>query len=163
MSVGTPMYMSPEQVNAESLDGRSDIYSLGVVLYEMLTGKLPYTGDDTMSVVMQHLKAPVPTLPGALREYQPVVDKMMAKDKKKRLRSKDQLNEILKPLLNLKTVPGTKSNVTKTNVKKPVKKETAAKTPVTEVTRSVRTPRTPGTPQPGSLPSQPPSSRRTGL
>jgi len=155
MSVGTPMYMSPEQVNAESLDGRSDIYSLGVVLYEMLTGKLPYTGDDTMSVVMQHLKAPVPLLPGALREYQPVIDRMMAKEKKKRLRSKDQLNDILKPLLNLKTVPGTK-----TNVKKPLKKETAAKTPVTEVTRSVRTPRTPGTPQPARTVQAPPKPGR---
>ncbi len=162
MSVGTPQYMSPEQCNAETLDGRSDIYSLGVVLYEMLTGKPPYTGNDTMSVVMKHLKAPVPVLPAALREYQPAIDKMMAKEKKKRLRSKNQLNEIFKQFLNLKTMPRTKTadagGGKKKNVKKPVKKKAVSKTPVTEVTRRVRTPRTPGTPHPARTIQAPPKS-----
>lgn len=169
MSVGTPQYMSPEQCNAEMLDGRSDIYSLGVVLYEMLTGKPPYTGDDTMSVVMKHLKAPVPSLPAALREYQPVIDKMMAKEKKKRLRSKDQLNDLFKPFLNFTASPGTKtsdipgpgekkSSKKKSVKNKKVKKKTVVKTPATEVTRRVHTPRTPGTPQPARTVQAPPKS-----
>lgn len=165
MSVGTPQYMSPEQCNAEVLDGRSDIYSLGVVLFEMLTGKPAYTGDDTMSVIMKHLKAPVPSLPAALREYQPVIDKMMAKEKKKRLRSKDQLTELFKELLNLKTIPGTKTidaagggGSKKKSVKKPAKKEVVSNTPLTEVTRRIRTPQTPVTPQPARTVRTPPKS-----
>lgn len=103
MAIGTPQYMSPEQCNADKLDGRTDIYSLGIVFYEMLTGKLPYDADDTLGIVMKQLKAPVPKLPAALKQFQALLDRMMAKEKKKRLRSRTRLNEIIKNLLNLST------------------------------------------------------------
>lgn len=80
MTVGTPHYMSPEQVQGQPLDGRSDLYSLGVVLYQLLTGQLPYRGTDGWNVGMQHISAPRPTLPPDLQRFQPLVDALMAKD-----------------------------------------------------------------------------------
>jgi serine/threonine-protein kinase PpkA len=131
MSIGTPQYMSPEQCNAQKLDGRSDIYSLGVVLYEMLTGKLPYTAKDTLGVVMQHLRDPVPKLPRDLKKYQLIIDKMMAKNKRSRVRSREGLNQIIKKLLNLET----KTRKTK-DVKKPRQKMVDSRTQLTVLTQS---------------------------
>lgn len=78
-TVGTPYYMSPEQLQARPLDGRSDLYSLGVVLYQLLTGRLPYRGTDDLPVGMQHVHAPVPRLPEGLGRYQVLIDTLMAK------------------------------------------------------------------------------------
>lgn len=76
---GTPHYMSPEQGHGQVLDARSDLYSLGVLLYEMLTGRKPYTADNPMTVLYMHRNAPLPQLPEALASLQPVVLKLMAK------------------------------------------------------------------------------------
>lgn len=76
---GTPYYMSPEQGHGEPLDERSDIYSLGVMFYEMLTGEKPYDGKTAMEVIMKHAREPVPRLPDDLARYQPAIDGMMAK------------------------------------------------------------------------------------
>jgi serine/threonine protein kinase len=62
-SVGTPHYMSPEQLRGEKLDGRSDLYSLGVVLWQLVTGDLPYSGSDSWAIGTQHLGAEIPRLP----------------------------------------------------------------------------------------------------
>jgi serine/threonine-protein kinase len=60
--IGTPGYMSPEQANGDELDGRSDIYSLGIIIFEMLTGKLPYTANTPIGLIMQHITQPIPNI-----------------------------------------------------------------------------------------------------
>jgi serine/threonine protein kinase len=77
---GTPHYMSPEQGHGHPTDGRSDLYSLGVVLFEMLTGRKPYDADNPMAIIYQHAKAPVPRLAPELQPLQPLVDRLLAKD-----------------------------------------------------------------------------------
>ena len=83
-SVGTPQYMSPEQLRGDKLDGRSDFYSLGVVLYQLLTGALPYSGSDGWAIGMQHIGAEIPRLPPSLARLQPLIDALMAKSPKDR-------------------------------------------------------------------------------
>ncbi|MCX7041270.1 MAG: protein kinase [Gammaproteobacteria bacterium] len=79
-SIGTPQYMSPEQLRGEKIDGRSDLYSLGVVLYQLLTGELPYKGTDGWAIGVQHISGDIPRLPPALSRLQPLIDALMAKD-----------------------------------------------------------------------------------
>lgn len=94
MSVGTPRYMSPEQARAKPLDGRSDLYSLGIVAYQCLVGRTPFDGDDAFAILMDHIRAPVPR--PALRsddewELFAVIERMLAKDPDDRFASADEL------------------------------------------------------------------------
>jgi len=79
MQIGSPHYMSPEQIEGEVGDGRADLYSLGTVLFEMLTGRPPFDAEDPFAVIAKHLSEPVPKLPEALSLYQPLIDKTLAK------------------------------------------------------------------------------------
>ncbi len=88
---GSPYYMSPEQAQGLDLDVRSDLYSLGVIFYEMLTGARPYPGVTAIEVLQQHVSAPVPELPPELVEYQPLLEGMMAKSPADRFASADAL------------------------------------------------------------------------
>ncbi|NWE24459.1 serine/threonine-protein kinase [Pseudomonas gingeri] len=79
-AVGTPSYMSPEQARGQDIDGRADLYALGVVLYEILVGKLPYTGTDALSTALAHLTEPLPELPIQHGRYQEILRRLLAKD-----------------------------------------------------------------------------------
>jgi hypothetical protein len=88
---GTPYYMSPEQGHAGNVDERGDIYSLGIILFEMLSGRKPFDGETAMSVIIQHRNAPVPRLPADVARFQPCIDKMMAKQPEQRFQSVAEL------------------------------------------------------------------------
>ena len=94
MSIGTPHYMSPEQARAQPLDGRSDIYSLGVVAYQCLTGRVPFDGKDSLSIVYKHVTESIPT--PLLQDHDQwalfeLVQKMMAKSPEERFQTADDL------------------------------------------------------------------------
>jgi len=78
-TAGTPAYMSPEQARGEVTDGRTDIYSLGIVLYEMLTGNVPFDGETTMSILLKHISEPPAPIPGLSFSLQKVLDRALAK------------------------------------------------------------------------------------
>jgi len=88
---GSPYYMSPEQAQGEALDARTDLYSLGVILYEMLAGRKPYLGNSAIDVLQQHVMAPVPELPLQYLAYQPLLERLMAKSRDNRIASCDEL------------------------------------------------------------------------
>ncbi|MEG5264137.1 serine/threonine-protein kinase [Pseudomonas sp. JDS28PS106] len=79
-AVGTPSYMSPEQARGQEIDGRADLYALGVVLYEILVGELPYNGTDALSTALAHLTEPLPELPVHHGRYQDVLSRLLAKN-----------------------------------------------------------------------------------
>ena len=93
--VGTPQYMSPEQAAGRKLDGRSDIYSLGVVFYRMLTGEVPFKADSAVAIGIKHLQEPVPKLPVHLNTFQPTIDRFLHKDVEERFQSGEEINEAL--------------------------------------------------------------------
>lgn len=99
MSVGTPYYMSPEQCKGGQVDGRSDIYSLGVVLFEILAGHKPFEADSPMAVALKHVQDPVPQLPEELSPYQHLIDKMMAKRKEDRAAGCEELLKLMDSVL----------------------------------------------------------------
>ncbi|MBS0193061.1 MAG: serine/threonine protein kinase [Proteobacteria bacterium] len=98
-SIGTPDYMSPEQARAEPVDGRSDLYSLGTVLYEMLTGAPPYQAADPFTVALMHVTQPVPQLPAEYAWLQPLVNRTMAKNPAERVQTGALLAEEVHQLL----------------------------------------------------------------
>ncbi len=80
LCTGTPYYVCPEQIDNRDPDGRGDLYSLGVVLYEMLVGALPYLGNNLIEIFTAHRAAPVPRLPQRVLRYQPIIDRLLAKE-----------------------------------------------------------------------------------
>ncbi|HKJ37435.1 MAG TPA: protein kinase, partial [Anaerolineales bacterium] len=87
VTAGTPAYMSPEQAQGEATDGQTDIYSLGIVLYEMLAGKLPFDGETTVGILLKHVNEPPKPIPGLSPFMQNVLNKALAKKREDRFQS----------------------------------------------------------------------------
>jgi serine/threonine protein kinase len=81
---GSPYYISPEQAEGAPVDQRSDLYSLGVMFYEMLTGVRPFRGNSVIAIIQSHRNDPIPVLPDSLARFQPLIDGLLAKDPKER-------------------------------------------------------------------------------
>jgi serine/threonine-protein kinase PpkA len=96
--LGSPNYVSPEQADGLKIDGRADIYSLGCIFYEMLTGEKPYISTSVIDIVIQHKQAPIPELPEDLKEYQELLNGMMAKDRDKRIPDAESLVQKIEKL-----------------------------------------------------------------
>lgn len=97
--IGTPSYMSPEQSKGHPLDHRTDLYSLGVVFYQLLCDKVPYDGDSALSVGIKHINAPIPQVIPKYQKYQPIIEKLLAKSPDDRFQSGTDLINALN-LLN---------------------------------------------------------------
>ncbi|NNC58284.1 MAG: serine/threonine protein kinase, partial [Woeseiaceae bacterium] len=92
---GTPYYMSPEQGHGDDVDTRSDIYSLGIVFFEMLTGEKPYKADSAMGIIYKHAQASIPLLPARHSRFQMLINMMLAKSPEDRLQSAAEIEEWL--------------------------------------------------------------------
>lgn len=94
-TVGSPAYCSPEQLQGKSIDGRADIYSLGVTFYQMLMAHNPFSADSYATTVINHLQMPLPALPARLAALQPLLDRMLAKNAQDRFADCDELIEAI--------------------------------------------------------------------
>ncbi len=94
--IGTPKYMSPEQTDGLGNDPRTDIYSLGIILFEMLTGHVPYDSENSMAVLYAHVHSPIPELPDELSDLQPLLNNLLAKKEADRPDDCDELAEIIR-------------------------------------------------------------------
>ncbi len=146
MSIGTPHYMSPEQARAQPLDGRSDIYSLGVVAYQCLTGNVPFDGEDSFAIGYKHIMEdlPEPPFPTAQhRSLYEVIRRMLAKSPDDRFQSAGELVAVLEhgtPLAIRGAADATISAVPTTAVPRrpplaprPVPREVSPSTPTTPI------------------------------
>jgi serine/threonine protein kinase len=102
--VGTPAYIAPEQVRGEAIDPRTDQYSLGIVLYQLTTGKLPFESDSPMAVLLKHVNEPLPrprsVAPSIPESVEQVILKATAKDPKDRFASVAEMNDAFRAALD---------------------------------------------------------------
>lgn len=109
--IGTPAYMAPEQAGGEAVDGRADIYALGVILYEMVTGKQPYKADTPLAVAIKHMTEPVPRIleanPNLPVWMEKVISTAMAKNRDDRFSTAVEMVETIKAFLRGETLPAT--------------------------------------------------------
>ena len=103
-AIGSPYYLSPEQAECKPLDGRTDIYGLGIVFFEMLMGRKPYRGKSYIEIVMAHKMEPIPSLSPHLQAYQGLLERMIAKDPNDRFESAHDLLRYLSKLDPIDTI-----------------------------------------------------------
>jgi serine/threonine protein kinase len=95
LMTGTPYYVCPEQIEGRDPDQRGDLYSLGIILYEMLAGHLPFLGNNLAEIFQGHRERPVPVLRAAQSRYQPLINRLLAKNPDERFASASQLLDAL--------------------------------------------------------------------
>ena len=106
LAVGSTAYMAPEQARGEEVDGTADLYSVGVLAWEMLMGALPYVSGDALSTAMMHVQDPIPRLPPRFRHWQRFIDRAMAKSRANRFRTPAQMQEALDAIERHRLAPG---------------------------------------------------------
>jgi hypothetical protein len=104
---GTPAYMSPEQARGEATDGRTDVYSLGIVLYEILAGHIPFDGETTMSILLKQVTEPPPPIPGLAPAIQDVLSRALAKDVKDRFQTPLEFANAFSAAVKMNAEPST--------------------------------------------------------
>jgi serine/threonine-protein kinase len=117
--VGTPAYMSPEQCRGETLTHRTDIYSLGIILFEMLTGRIPFDSETPLSLLQKHITDPIPALSewrsDLSTEFEDVVRKALAKEPEERFQNANELNNALQKALRGFSILATHKGVVQTD------------------------------------------------
>ncbi|NIB43918.1 protein kinase [Pseudomaricurvus alkylphenolicus] len=93
--MGTPRYMSPEQAKGKPSDLRSDIYSLGIIFFEMITGRVPFNADQAIAITIQHITDPVPRIDPPMDVYQSVIDQVLAKEADDRFQSANEFAQAI--------------------------------------------------------------------
>jgi DNA-binding response OmpR family regulator len=106
---GSPYYMSPEQAQGMPLDARSDLYSTGVILFEMLTGNRPYLGTTAVEVMQQHVNGRRPPLPASCASLEPLLDRLMARERTDRFSDAAEVRAALNGAITLLTAPAGQS------------------------------------------------------
>lgn len=96
--IGSIHYLSPEQARSKHVDARSDIYGLGAILYEILTGKPVFDAPDDLAIMMAHVESPVPRLPNKLAHWQDIIDRCLAKSPNQRFQSMQALQNAIEQL-----------------------------------------------------------------
>ena len=99
-AIGSPHYMSPEQIRGQAVDSRADLYSVGIVFYRMLTGKLPYSADNLVALALMHTTAPIPVFPDEYSKFQPILSKLLAKEPENRFASAKEVIHALQTIEN---------------------------------------------------------------
>ncbi|HEY2346282.1 MAG TPA: serine/threonine-protein kinase [Xanthomonadaceae bacterium] len=95
LAVGSSGYMAPEQARGEVVDGRADLYSVGVLAWELVTGALPYDAPDALSLALMHVQDPIPRLPAGKRHWQGFIDRAMAKSRDARFQNAQEMAQAL--------------------------------------------------------------------
>ena len=105
MAVGSTAYMAPEQARGEVVDGRADLYALGVLMWEMLTGKLPFEAPDALSMAVMHAQDPVPKLPAHLAHWQHFMNRALAKQPAQRFEDAAQMRAGIESVMQRSLLP----------------------------------------------------------
>jgi len=113
LAVGSGGYMAPEQARGEAVDGRADLYSVGVLAYELVTGRLPYLANDPLALALMHAQDPIPRLSADKKHWQGFIDRAMAKTPENRFRNAQQM---LGALNQLSEAPRHKASAPTTSV-----------------------------------------------